>query len=304
MSWGAIAGAAISAGGAYLSNKKKKKGATQTTENSVPPWLEDASRSAIGRAEELSRRQYTPFQGNRVAGLSSFEQQQGRLAGAFGDRVASRMRTGFQSADLAQYENPYLDRVLEGRKRAIGEEYGRQSAGLAARQSAMNAFRSGRSDLARSRLDESRMRALDEADAETRSAAFDRAMAARFQDEAQQQGAFELASRGLQSAGLAERSIRQAESDFDYGQYLERRDWDVNNLTPLLNAIAAARGGSMSTTSVSQPGKDMWGAAAGLLGQAITLWDQDRTSSTERTGEDVGGMIGGISGVGSGGYGK
>jgi hypothetical protein len=276
MSWGYIGAAAITAGSAYVSNKKKKKGATQTTENSMPPWLESASENAVNRADELSRRAYTPFSGQRVAGLSANEQQAGRLATAFGDKTAARMRNGFQSSDLAQFENPYLDRVLANRKRAIGEEYGRQSADLSKRQSAMNAFRSGRSDLARSRLDANRMRALDEAEAEERSGAFDRAMGAYFQDQNQQAGAFETASRGLQSSGIVERSVRQAQNDFDYGTYLERRDWDVNNLTPLLNAISSARGGSMSQTSFDSGGnKDPWGAVGGMLGQAVLMWSQD-----------------------------
>lgn len=280
MSWGMVAGAAVTAVGGYVSSKNAKKGASQTTDNSMPAWLEGASESAVGRADELSRRQYTPFQGQRVAGLSANEQQSGRLATAFGDRVGARMRTGFQSSDLAQFENPYLDRVLNARKRGIGEEYGRQSADLQKRQSAMNAFRSGRSDLARSRLDESRMRALDEAEGEARSGAFDRAMNARFMEEGQQAGAFETAQRGLQSTGIADRSIRQGQADFDYGTYLERRDWDVNNLTPLLNAIGAARGGSSSTTTQNLPRKDYWGAIGGMLGQAVTLWAGDGTQGT------------------------
>ena len=278
MSWGYVAGAAITAGSAYMSNKKKKKGAEQSTENQIPAWLEGASQGAVSRAEQLSNRVYTPFSGQRVAGLSENERQAGDMATAFANRTSNRMQNGFQSSDLSQFENPYLERVLAGRKRAIGEEYGRQSATLAKNQSAMNAFRSGRSDLARSRLDESRMRALDEADADARSSAFDRAMSAYFTNEQQNQGAFETAQRGLQSTGIAERSIRQANNDFDYGQYLERRDWDVNNLTPLLNAIATARGGSMSTTTQSNPGKDIWGAVGGMLGQSIMLWDQGRDS--------------------------
>jgi hypothetical protein len=60
--------------------------------------------------------------------------------------------------------------------------------------------------------------------------------------------------------------------DFDYGQFLERRDWDVNNLRPLLDAISSARGSTSSTMTSSGPNKDYWGAAAGLLGTAITTW--------------------------------
>lgn len=275
----AVVSAASSAYGTYSSAKNQKKALKQQkTQNQVPQYLEDASESLVNRADALSQRKYTPFTGQRVAAFGPGEQQAQELAGAFGRQTMDRMQRGFGSKDLEQFENPYLDRVLTQRKRAIGEEFGRQEAQLSSRQSAMNAFRSGRSDLARSRLSEARLRALDEAENETRSGAFDRAMANYFTDQQVQQGAFDRAESALQATGAAERSIRQAQSDFNYGQFLEKRDWDVNNLTPLMNAIAAARGGSISTTTGGQSGggKDLWGAAGGLLATAIQQYGMNR----------------------------
>lgn len=280
MTWGAVGGAVVTGVGGYLSSRNKKKGASQTTENSVPAFVQGASQDALNRAQQIASRQYTPFSGQRVAGQSANELQANEMASRFGRQTDQRMQRGFQGSDLQQFENPYLDRVLTNRKRAIGEEFGRQSSALAANQAATDAFRSGRSDLARSRLERDRMRALDEAEAGSRSDAYDKAMGAYFQNQASNQGAFGQAQAALMNTGGMDRNIRQANNDFDYGQFLERRDWDVTNLQPLLSAIGAARGGTSSTTSMTPGSKDYWGAAAGLLGTAIsTLGTPNRNSS-------------------------
>lgn len=276
----AVIGAGASAYSAYNNNKNAKKAMSQT---GGPAWLENSSRGAIDRADQLSRRQYTPFTGNRVAGMSANETQAGQLAGGFSRALQpyqNRLSAGFSRGALEQFENPYLDKVLGARKRAIGEEFGRQSADLATNQAATDAFRTGRSDLMRSRLNDSRLRALDEAEGTARSGAFDQALQAYFAQGQQDIGAMGQTAAAqsqqidnLGRTGAIDRSIRQAGLDFDYGQFLERRDWDVNNLTPLLNAIQSARGGTVTTTaSDGSKGKDWWGAAGGLLGQAIALF--------------------------------
>lgn len=285
MPW-AVAGQVIGAAGSIYSQrqgaKTAGKGSTQT--NSIHPEIENASVGAVKRAEELSRRQYTPFQGTRVAGLTGFEQQGGRLADQYATGVANRMRQGGPTeADLAPFQNPYLDQVLGNQRRVIGEEYGRQSAGLAKNQAAFDAFRTGRSDLARSRLEANRLTALSDAEAAGRAGAFDRALSAYGQNQEQQRGAFQTAQSALQDVGTAQRSVNQAGLDFDYGQFLERRDWDVNNMGPLLNAISSARGGTSSTTTrEGAGGKDYWGAAAGLIGQGLSIYGDYRSQQNSQ----------------------
>jgi hypothetical protein len=267
-----------------MSAKEGAKGSKNSSSIQIPQWLEDASQSAVGRADTLSRRSYTGYNGQRVAGLGRNEQMAASQANAFGARTNNKIRTGFQGSDLDQFANPYLDRVLAQRKRGIGEEFGRQSASLEANQAAANAFRSGRSDLARSRLNESRLRALDEAEGTERSNAFDKSMGAYFQNEASLGGAFNQSQAALSQTGLAERGVRQARADFDYGQFLEQRDWDVNNMGPLLNAISTARGGSTTTNTSGGQGKDYWGAAAGVLSTAISTYMTPSSSSSGGTG--------------------
>lgn len=272
MSWAAIGGAAVSTvggmlggggySGPYRGYRKDMKG-------------------AVGRAEALSNRPYQAYTGQRVAGLNRNERMAGNLARSYGaltQPYLSRLESyaKFDPNQLSQYENPYLDRVLESRRRVIGEEYDRQMSDIKRRQSAMDAFRTGRSDLARSRLDNDRMLALDDAEAESRAAAFESAMGHYGNDRrlgaTTDLGALGLALQGrnnqigaLSATGGVERGINQAQMDFDYGQFLEGRDWDVNNFGILLDSLRTAQGGP-----AGQQGSSDAGMLLGLLGTMMS----------------------------------
>lgn len=267
----AVTTAAVVAAGASAYGATRSR--TTRSKFKEDPFIRDASMDAINKATAISNRPYEGYTGPRIAGLSGNEQEASRLAGSMDERTQpfrDRLSAGFSRGALSQFENPYLDKVLGNQRRVIGEEYGRQSADISRRQTATDAFRSGRSDLARSRLDANRMTALGDAEATGQRGAFDTAMDAYFRDQG-----INLAALGgitsadqaqigaLSSTGLAERGINQAGLDFDYGQFLERRDWSVNNLGPLLNAIQAARGNS--ERSQTTPGQDPWSAYGGLL---------------------------------------
>lgn len=277
----AVTGAVVAAGGAAYSARKQAKAAKGQGAPAAPAWLQRASEDATRRAEALSRRAYTPFAGQRVAGLGANEQQASELAQGLGARYApfeQRLGAGFSRGALEQFENPYLDRVLGARRRAIGEEFGRQSAELSRTAASRDAFRRGRTDLAQSRLGEARLRALDEAEGAARAGAFDAALGAYFQQGQQDIGAFGQVQQAagqqigaLGETGALERNIRQAGLDFDYGQFLEGRDWEVNNMGPLLEAIRTAQGTSQGSGGGGS-GDRGWGAAAGLLGTALTTW--------------------------------
>lgn len=273
-----IWGAAIAVVGGAVAANNRPKGHSQTTEQ-MPAWYDDAAQSAGTRAGDIMNRQYSEYHGNRIAGLGANEQSAYSAAGSLGDKTSpfmSRLQSGFTPGALDKYTNPYTDSVLGARKQAIGEEYGRQSSALANNQAATDAFRTGRSDLARSRLDSNRIRALDEATNQTKSDAWDKALGAYNQQNQSDIGALgattnsELGRIGaLSQTGATERGNRQANNDFNYGQFLERRDWDVNNLGPMLQFLQSTKTGGTSTSTSSQGSNigGMLGSAAALAGQ-------------------------------------
>ncbi len=48
---------------------------TQVVQQSIPPFLEDAYKQGIARADSVSQGQYTPYSGQRVANFSAPTQQ-------------------------------------------------------------------------------------------------------------------------------------------------------------------------------------------------------------------------------------
>lgn len=202
--------------------------------------------------------------------------------GAATQPFISRLSAGFNQGALDQFKNPYIDSVLGARKRAIGEEFGRQSSALAAGQSATDAFRTGRSDLARSRLNASRMRSLDEATNSTNADAYQSALDAYFKQNQSDLGALSGVTganasqvSALGATGANERGVAQANRDFDYGQFIERRDWDVNNLNTMLNALgavnpAAGTNEKKKEKGSSDPFGQILGAVATVAGAYFT----------------------------------
>lgn len=271
--------------------------------SSRDPWYSAAGQFALGRAIDLSERPHEAYGGNRVAGLSQNERLAGGIArDAFGQvqPYMQRLQGGFSGANLSNFMNPYTDKVLASRKRGISDEYGRQMGDISRNQAATDAFRSGRSDLARARANASRMRALDDATAETESAAFESAKDSMFRQGAQDLGAIgqitsanQSAQQGLMATGGVERSIDQANRDFDYGQFLERRDWDVNNLNNLISAIQGVNStaGTTETDYKKKEKKSVWGTVLGIAGTAIGAIYGGPAGA--QAGGAIGGAVGG-----------
>lgn len=264
-------------------NPKAPKGmrlnASRTSQRDA--WYEGAGQVAMDRALGLSERPYDPYSGQRVASLSGNESMASGLARSAASRYQpqmQRLQSGFNPQALSTFMNPYVDEVLGARTRAIGNEFGRQSAALDKNAAAMNAFRSGRSDQARARLNLGRMRAIDEATGQTKAEAFDSAKDSYFKQGAQDLysiGALSNASNSeisnLANTGANERSIDQANRDFDYGQHLERRDWDVNNLNNLIASIQGlnSTAGTTEMEYGKKPKKSTWGTILGIAGTAV-----------------------------------
>jgi hypothetical protein len=73
----------------------------------------------------------------------------------------------------------------------------------------------------------------------------------------------------LMATGATDRGIRQAMSDFDYGQFVEGRDWDIRNLSSMLAALQGIQG-SYTTQTVTKE-KTSGGGFSQALGLAATV---------------------------------
>jgi hypothetical protein len=190
----------------------------------------------------------------------------------------------YEQADM--YMNPYRDDILEQGSRRLTTAFqtAMGDAGGRASDAAVQAgVIGGRGNLLRARdlaaTTEEHLRGMKDFETEVNFGAWDQARQAFAQDEqnrlagarigldassrleslAQTQQAQTLERLGaLQRAGLGERELEQAARDLAYNNFLERRDWQLNQLkehvgilsgTPLATAM-----NSYQTTSGGGPG--------------------------------------------------
>lgn len=277
MPWG-VAAAAVAAGGSYLSAKESKKG----SKTSEPGYLQDAEKDALSKASTISERQYTPYDGDRVAGLSANEQSASNLARSGSDQARSMYGKAsdslgsmedYSSSALEKYQSPYIEGVLQPQIREQNTAYGQARTKLL--NSKAGAFGGDRAALEESQLEKGHRQAISDVTGKTYSDAFQNAQSAFFTDQNRKVAASDAYNRvggnlsalntseiqDLMATGGVGRMIDQGVLDSKYSSFLEARDWDVNNLQPLLSTISASKGGNSSSTQV--------GGGAGAFGQAL-----------------------------------
>lgn len=266
----------------------KSKKTTQKT--SLPSWVTDASKKAIGIGERIADREYEGYSGQRVAQLSANEQAAAEMARTGFGSATDYFKQGasalqgmgsWADADRSKYMNPYIEDVVGRQQRDTGRAFDRRRSELQRTAGMRSAFGGGRQAALETGLEGEYLEQTGDIAAAGYSSAYDRAMD-QFNQEQQrkvaQAGAFGSLGAGeagvagqaigaLSDTGRAGREIEQAEKDFDFMQFIERRDWDVNNLQPLLAAIQGAKHGQTTSTKEKTSG----GGLSQLAGMAAMV---------------------------------
>lgn len=282
MPW-SVAAAAVAAGGAiYSSNKSSKAGSKSTTQD--PAYLRGAKEELVQRGTDLSHRTQETYGGDRIAPMSGNEQSAYDKAAAGSPQARGYFRQAgdqldasaseFNTENLQKYMNPYTDAVLQPQIREQNKQYAQDKASLA--NSKAGAWGGDRSAIAESQLEKNHMQNVSDLTGKTFAGAFDDATKNFFNDASRHQQAATSYQRlgegvenldtqdiqNLMATGGTKRLLQQAGLDVDYQKFLETRDWDVNNLDTLIQAISAA-GGNTTTTRTDSTAK------AGLPGQIL-----------------------------------
>lgn len=297
--WITAGSAAVGALGDYFGNK----GASASSTTSRPPWLDAATQDIFGRAKGLADRPYTPYQGQRVASLSGNEQMAINNAASLSGKyqpLIDRSSKEFNSGNLQQYMNPYTEGVLDVNARKINSQFDKQLSSLNSKRGMMDAFGSDRGTLLESQLNRGRAQTLSDANIQGLSDAYDKGSSAFFNDKnsalntAYVGSALDNQAISAQAnTGALSRGVDQAQKDFDYGQFIESRDWSMNNFTSLLNALNAASGAAGKTTSESSKNATNIGGTLAGLAQTVAgaYINQQNNSAGGTTGGALGGKV-------------
>lgn len=269
-----------------MGSKSKKT----TEETKLPSWVTDASKQAVSMGQRIADRDYEGFEGQRVADLSGNEAMASEKARTgFGsandyfDKGAQAL-SGIQSwvdADHSAWMNPYTQNVVDQQIRGSGRAFDQQRSELKRTSAMRGAFGGGRQTAMEGALNRDQLENTGDIYGAGYAAAYDQGQRT-FQDEQQrkiaQGGAFaalgsslsNTASQqieSLQKTGGTEREIEQANRNFEYAQFIEKRDWDVTNLQPLLNSIQSAKHGETKKTTEKTSG----GGLSALAGAAMVV---------------------------------
>jgi len=260
-----------------------------TTTDSVPAWLEAGSEQAVGIARGIADREYTPYEEQRIADISEGERVAGERALELGqdyqsDLERSRELTeqgvqGFTEADMQGYMSPYIEGALDPAARELREEIARQQQAISGQAGMAGAFGGARHGIAEAEGRRGGLEAMSDLYGRGYQQAFesareqfnrDRDVFARGADQFRATGQagqqmLQQDITNLLTTGGLQRQLEQAGLDFDYGQFIEARDWDVNNLKPLLDTLSTVP----HTKTRTQ--KEKKGALGTVLGVAATV---------------------------------
>jgi hypothetical protein len=306
-----VAGAAITAGASmYSANKAAKAGSSA---NRVPGYVDQANQFAVSRSREIADREYTPYTHQRVAGISGNEQKATEMAGgaaladsrnyldkagALTDQVAGS-EWNAETAD--KYMNPYIGKVVDASVRKTNETYSLAQAGNKANAAAVGAFGGDRATLLEAQTAGEHERAVGDLTAKGYSDAYNQAFQGWQADNQRRLAASDSYRQvggditkmntqqvtDLLRTGQVGRLLEQADLDFDYQQFIENRDWDIDNLQPLLQTLGSINSGGTTTTSQSS-GVSKTAAVLGALGTVVGYYG-GQSPQSQKMPEPAGG---------------
>ena len=265
-------------------SKKSKESKTE-----IPAWLESGSQKAVGIAEGIADRPYTPYEAQRFAELDPNEQKAIEMAATEGgayrqdlDRSREFAETAGQSfldADIQAYMNPYIESALEPAARELREEGLRTQQRLRGQAGMAEAFGGSRAAILESEASGRHLETINDLYERGYASAYESAANMFDKDRVAARAASDqfraIGSEGQQMlsnemnnllvTGGLRRNLEQVGLDFDYGQFLEARDWDVTNLEPLLRTLSTVP--HVTTTTETTKG----GEFQAVLGAAATV---------------------------------
>lgn len=273
---------------------------SSTSKVQLPKWVNQASKSNYAMAQDIAARPYNPYTGERIAGFNDVQKQgmqdtldfaSGNVGGAaLGDAMSYTRGVGDFSPDkiaagIDTYMNPYLDKVASNVMSNMdrSRQMALMNGGAAATTS--GAFGGSRHGIADALTNSEYIRNAGQQMDQLYSQGFDRAAGLSAQDIANQMNAqglrlnagSQLANLGnmerqwgMQNLGLTnqvgaqQQAMQQALNDWNYQQFLEERDYPLQQLGLLQSALGMSPYGQTQTNTSTPSYMNMATQIAGL----------------------------------------
>jgi hypothetical protein len=220
---------------------------TNTQNNVVPAYLQNASQQAVNQGESIATSSYSPYTGQAIAGQTGNQDMASALAGnqaaAYNapGGLGSQATQAFNSQNVGAFVNPNTSGVVNTLGQRIQQQYNPAEVALQSGEASTGNLGSNRASLNTAALQTQKQNALsDMASSEYGNAvnAGTQAFEAERGDAAQQG---QTINNALNTTGAASRATEQNQLNYNYNQFLTQRDWQANHLQPLLSALGASR---------------------------------------------------------------
>jgi hypothetical protein len=291
------AAAVVGAATVYASNKASKSANDAINASKEPGYLQDAEQTATDIGKTIANKPYESYGGQRVANLSANEKTASDMASPDSENAQLAKSNFQQASNLAgqttsfdpnsykSFFNPYVKEALDPVAREANLSYASNLNQIRSNSSQIGAFGGDRQAISEGVAAGKHEQNISDIYGKGYKDAFDTSMNQAIQtwgaDNARKLNASQaLAAVGgditqmnsqqisdLIRTGQSQRLLDQAQLDVNYGDFIEKRDWDKNNLQPLLQSISASKGGNVTTTYSGQK-PDTLGQ---VLGAAATI---------------------------------
>jgi hypothetical protein len=266
---------------------------SSSTEVNVPKWLETPIKDNLNTAYDLSQREYTPYEGTRVADfdpfqMQAFQQVQG-LQGQFnplinqatqlGQDLTTRLSAAPSMGDLQPYMDPYMQGVVDIQKRGAIDDYRGMLNNIGDQAAGAGSFGGSRQAILEAEAGQDVSQRLSDLQTQGLQTAFGNAQTMYNNQTAQQGNALgqlaNFAQMGqnqqltgidaLLQAGNLQQQREQALADVGYGDFLQQQNYPlemVNFFSNISNPVLSAYRGT-TTTGTAQ------GAEGSTAGKVI-----------------------------------
>lgn len=304
----ALGAAALGAGATVYSANKNAQTANQQMNQGETGPVVGAESQATSQAEGIATRAYTPYTGERVAPESQNEQAASSLANPNSANLSAANNDMTQASNLAgsttsfdpnsykQFMDPYTKSAIDPVAREATLTYNQNLNAQKAQSASQGALGGDRETLMESELARGHEQNISDIYSKGYAQAYNNAMSTAVDtwksDTQRKLGASAAyANAGgditkmnsqqisdLMATGQAGRLLQQTQLDTDYNNFLEKRDWSVTNLQPLLQTIGASKGGNYTQTRTQQG--DTVGAVLGAASAVAGYFGKSSGSGT------------------------
>ena len=222
-----------------------------STSYDIPQYFKDIQERTLKKAENLGQRPYQAYTGQMIAPLSALEQQSANVATQQLLPQTQQLRAigeqRFTPTVAQQYMNPYESQVIKGAIGDVEEQYQQAQRALSAQAVGAGAFGGTRFGVERALGTERFLDQVGDISSRLRQAGFESGASRFAADRASQLQAAQAqlsgtagAIQGLSTLGATSRGIEQAGLAEAYRDFIERREYPVEQVRQVVGALAGA----------------------------------------------------------------